>query len=157
MEIQLLCIGKTSRPLWSNALAEYQKRLSRYIKFSIIYLPNIKMSKKIDPKKLKLEESKLILQKLKGNDTVILLDKKGKPNSSKTFSEEIENYMIKGKKKIIFIIGGIFGFSDELYLKYPKQIALSQMTLSHQMVRVFFCEQLYRAFTIINNHPYHNS
>tara|TARA_Y100000992_G_scaffold230362_1_gene161578 strand:- start:62 stop:535 length:474 start_codon:yes stop_codon:yes gene_type:complete len=157
MEIQLICVGKTDRSFLSNAMDEYQKRLRYYIKFSIICLPNIGISKKIDPVKVKEEESKLFLQKLKKNDTVILLDEKGKSFSSKAFSNEIENYMIKGKKKVIFMVGGVYGFSDQLSLMFPKQIALSQMTFSHQMIRLFFCEQLYRAFTIINNHPYHNS
>tara|TARA_A100001011_G_scaffold90497_1_gene95063 strand:+ start:8050 stop:8523 length:474 start_codon:yes stop_codon:yes gene_type:complete len=157
MEIQLICIGKTERSFWSNAIDEYQKRLRHYVRFSIIYLPDIKMSKKIDPNKVKIEESKLFFQKIKKSDTVILLDEKGESFSSKMFSKEIENYMIKGKKKIIFMIGGIYGFSNEIYLKFPKQIAFSQMTFSHQMIRLFFCEQLYRAYTIINNHPYHNS
>jgi len=157
MEIQLICVGKTVQSFLSNAMNEYQKRLKNYIKFSIICLPNIKISKKIDPVKVKEEESKLFLQKLKKNDTVILLDEKGESFSSKAFSNEIENYMIKGKKKVIFLVGGVYGFSDQLSLMFPKQIALSQMTFSHQMIRLFFCEQLYRAFTIINNHPYHNS
>lgn len=157
MEIQLVCFGKTDRSFWSDAIVEYQKRLRYYIKFSIIYIPDIKVSKKVDPIKIKMEQSKLLLQKLKTTDNVILLDEKGESFNSNAFSEEIKNYMIKGKKKIIFIIGGAYGFSNELYQKFPKRIALSKMTFSHQMVRLFFCEQLYRSFTIINNHPYHNN
>ena len=157
MEIQLVCFGKTDRSFWSDAIVEYQKRLRYYIKFSIIYIPDIKVSKKADPIKIKMEQSKLLLQKLKTTDNVILLDEKGESFNSNAFSEEIKNYMIKGKKKIIFILGGAYGFSNELYQKFPKRIALSKMTFSHQMARLFFCEQLYRSFTIINNHPYHNN
>ena len=156
MEIQLMCIGKTDRSFWSDAVLEYQKRLKHYVRFSIIYLPEIKILKKIDKIKVKIQEGKLLLQKLNPNDTVILLDEKGKSLDSKTFSKEIENYMIKGKKKIIFVVGGAYGFSDEVYKIFPSRFALSKMTFSHQMVRLFFCEQLFRAFTIINNHPYHN-
>ena len=90
-------------------------------------------------------------------DQVILLDEKGKAFNSVSFSKEIENHMISGKKRVLFIIGGAYGFSEELYQKFPQRMALSQMTFSHQMVRLFFCEQLYRAFTILNNHPYHNA
>ena len=151
-----MCIGKTNRSFWSDAVLEYQKRLKHYVRFSIIYLPEIKILKKIDKIKVKIQEGKLLLQKLNPNDTVILLDEKGKSLDSKTFSKEIENYMIKGKKKIIFVVGGAYGFSDEVYKIFPSRFALSKMTFSHQMVRLFFCEQLFRAFTIINNHPYHN-
>ena len=151
-----MCIGKTDRSFWSDAVLEYQKRLKHYVRFSIIYLPEIKILKKIDKIKVKIQEGKLLLQKLNPNDTVILLDEKGKSLDSKTFSKEIENYMIKGKKKIIFVVGGAYGFSDEVYKIFPSRFALSKMTFSHQMVRLFFCEQLFRAFTIINNHPYHN-
>jgi 23S rRNA (pseudouridine1915-N3)-methyltransferase len=157
MEIQLMCIGKTDRSIWSEAMAKYQNRLENYIKFSVIYLPNIKRSKKIDPVKVKMEESKILLQKVKTSDTVILLDERGKSLSSLAFSKEIENFMINGNNKIIFLIGGPYGFSKEIYEKFPNSIALSKMTFSHKMVRLFFCEQLYRAFTIINNHPYHNN
>ena len=139
MEIQLMCIGKTDRSIWSEAMDKYQYRLKHYIKFSVIYLPNIKIKKKIDPIKVKL------------------LDESGKSFSSNAFSKEIENYMINGNNKIIFLIGGPYGFSNEIYNKFPKSIALSKMTFSHQMVRLFFCEQLYRALTIINKHPYHNN
>ena len=156
MEIQLMCIGKTDRSFWSDAVLEYQKRLKHYVRFSIIYLPEIKILKKIDKIKVKIQEGKLLLQKLNPNDTVILLDEKGKSLDSKTFSKEIENYMIKGKKKIIFVVGGAYGFSDEVYKIFPNRFALSKMTFSHDMARLFFTEQLYRSLTIINKIPYHN-
>ncbi|MDA7694127.1 23S rRNA (pseudouridine(1915)-N(3))-methyltransferase RlmH [Flavobacteriaceae bacterium] len=157
MEIQLLCIGKTDRSFWAEALEMYEKRLQHYVKFSIRYLADVKTSKKSDPSKIKLEETKLLLEKIKPGDMVILLDEKGKMFNSAEFSKEIENQMNSGKKKVLFVIGGAYGFSEELYQKFPERMALSKMTFSHQMVRLFFCEQLYRAYTIINNHPYHNA
>ncbi len=157
MEIQLLCIGKTDRSFWAEALEMYEKRLQHYVKFSILYLADVKTSKKSDPSKIKLEETKLLLEKIKPGDMVILLDEKGKMFNSAEFSKEIENQMNSGKKKVLFVIGGAYGFSEELYQKFPERMALSKMTFSHQMVRLFFCEQLYRAYTIINNHPYHNA
>ena len=157
MEIQLLCIGKTDRSFWAEALEMYEKRLQHYVKFSIRYLADVKTSKKSDPSKIKLEETKLLLEKIKPGDMVILLDEKGKMFNSAEFSKEIENQMNSGKKKVLFVIGGAYGFSEELYQKFPERMALSEMTFSHQMVRLFFCEQLYRAYTIINNHPYHNA
>lgn len=157
MEIQLLCIGKTDRSFWAEALEMYEKRLQHYVKFSIRYLADVKTSKKSDPSKIKLEETKLLLEKIKPGEMVILLDEKGKMFNSAEFSKEIENQMNSGKKKVLFVIGGAYGFSEELYQKFPERMALSKMTFSHQMVRLFFCEQLYRAYTIINNHPYHNA
>ena len=157
MEIQLLCIGKTDRSFWAEALEMYEKRLQHYVKFSIRYLADVKTSKKSDPSKIKLEETKLLLEKIKPGDMVFLLDEKGKMFNSAEFSKEIENQMNSGKKKVLFVIGGAYGFSEELYQKFPERMALSKMTFSHQMVRLFFCEQLYRAYTIINNHPYHNA
>jgi|TARA_B110001452_G_scaffold114754_1_gene95189 23S rRNA (pseudouridine1915-N3)-methyltransferase len=157
MEIQLLCVGKTDRSFWASAFDDYAKRLKYYVKFSILYLPNAKAKKKINSKEIKNEEARLITQKIKVEDVVYLLDEKGKSYTSTGFSKQIEQHMIIGTKRIVFVIGGAYGFSDQLYQKYPNLMCLSEMTFSHQMVRLFFCEQLYRAFTIINNHPYHNN
>ena len=154
MEFQLFCIGKTNRKYLSIAINEYQKRLQHFIKFSIVYLPETKI--KINQKKLKHEESKIILKNIKNDDLIILLDEKGIPLTSVGFSKKLNKLIISGKKRIIFVIGGAYGFSDCLYKKFPEVLALSPMTFSHQIVRLIFCEQLYRAFTIINNHPYHN-
>ena len=157
MEIQLLCVGKTDRTFWTSAVDDYVKRLKYYVKFSILYLPNVKAKKKINPKEIKSEEARLISQKIKVEDVVYLLDEKGKSYTSTGFSKQVEQHMISGTKRIVFVIGGAYGFTDGLYQKYPKLMCLSEMTFSHQMARLFFCEQLYRAFTIINNHPYHNN
>ena len=157
MEIQLLCVGKTDRTFWTSAVDDYAKRLKHYVKFSIHHLPNAKAKKKVNTKEIKIEEARLITQKIKVEDEVYLLDEKGKSYTSTEFSKQIEQHMISGTKRIIFVIGGAYGFTDQLYQKYPKLMCLSKMTFSHQMARLFFCEQLYRAFTIINNHPYHNN
>jgi len=157
MKIQLLCVGKTDRTFWTSAVDDYTKRLKHYVKFSIHYLPNAKAKKKVNPKEIKIEEARLITQKIKVEDEVYLLDEKGKSYTSTEFSKQIEQHMISGTKRIVFVIGGAYGFTDQLSQKYPKLICLSKMTFSHQMARLFFCEQLYRAFTIINNHPYHNN
>lgn len=157
MKIQLLCVGKTDRTFWTSAVDDYTKRLKHYVKFSIHYLPNAKAKKKVNPKEIKIEEARLITQKIKVEDEVYLLDEKGKAYTSTEFSKQIEQHMISGTKRIVFVIGGAYGFTDQLYQKYPKLMCLSKMTFSHQMARLFFCEQLYRAFTIINNHPYHNN
>ena len=157
MKIQLLCVGKTDRTFWTSAVDDYTKRLKHYVKFSIHYLPNAKAKKKVNPKEIKIEEARLITQKIKVEDEVYLLDEKGKSYTSTEFSKQIEQHMISGTKRIVFVIGGAYGFTYQLYQKYPKLMCLSKMTFSHQMARLFFCEQLYRAFTIINNHPYHNN
>ena len=125
MEIQLMCIGKTDRSFWSDAVLQYQKRLTHYIRFSIVYLPEIKILKKTDKLKVKIQEGKLLLQKLNPNDTVILLDEKGKSLDSKTFSKEIENYMIKGKKKIIFVVGGAYVFLMK-FMRFFQTVLHSQ-------------------------------
>ena len=156
MEIQLLCIGKIDRSFWSDAVEEYEKRLQHYVKFSIVFLPDVKAHKKTNSTKIKKSETERILQKIKKDDQVILLDEKGETHTSASFAKNIVSYMNSGKRRLVFIVGGAYGFSDLMYERFPLQMALSKMTFSHQMVRLFFCEQLYRAFTIIDNHPYHN-
>ena len=101
-------------------------------------------------------ESDLILSYLSQNDYVILLDEKGKIYNSKSFSKKIENFLLHSQKRLIFIVGGAFGFNDKLKTRANEMLSLSNMTFSHQIIRLFFLEQLYRSFTIINNHPYHN-
>ena len=156
MEIQLLCVGKTDRSFWSDAVTEYEKRLQHYVKFSLVFLPDVKAHKNTNSSKIKKSETERILQKIKKDDLVILLDENGITHTSASFAKAITSYLNSGKRRIVFIIGGAYGFSDLMYQKFPLRMALSKMTFSHQMARLFFCEQLYRAFTIINNHPYHN-
>ena len=157
MKIKLLCVGKNNNSIWLDSIEHYSKRINRYVNFSIEYIPDVKTGKKSNPELVKNEEAKKLLLKIKKDDVVILLDEKGKAFSSKTFAETIENQQNMGIRNLVFIIGGAFGFSEKIYLTFNNKVRLSDMTFSHQMIRLFFCEQLYRAYTIINNHPYHNS
>jgi len=156
MKIKLLCIGKNNNSIWFDSIKHYSKRINQYVNFSIEYIPDVKTGKKSNPELVKNEEAKKLLLKIKKDDVVILLDEKGKAFSSKTFAETIENQQNMGIRNLVFIIGGAFGFSEKIYLTFNNKVRLSDMTFSHQMIRLFFCEQLYRAYTIINNHPYHN-
>lgn len=156
MKIKLLCVGKNNNSIWFDSMEHYSKRINQYVNFSIEYIPDVKTGKKSNPELVKNEEAKKILLKIKKDDVVILLDEKGKAFSSKTFAKNIENQQNMGVKNLVFIIGGAFGFSEKIYLTFNNKVRLSDMTFSHQMIRLFFCEQLYRAYTIINNHPYHN-
>tara|TARA_B100000989_G_scaffold203628_1_gene154104 strand:+ start:28 stop:498 length:471 start_codon:yes stop_codon:yes gene_type:complete len=156
MEIQLLFVGKTKKKYLLDELEAYKKKILRFIKFSFVCVEETK-TKKTNIKQLKEKEYQLVLKKLTPNDIVILLDEKGKMLNSVDFACEIKSYINTGKKRILFIIGGAYGLSKKFYDDFPIRIAFSRMTFSHQMIRLFFCEQLYRAFTIINNHPYHNN
>ena len=156
MEIQLLFVGKTKKKYVLDELEAYKKKILRFIKFSFVCVGDTK-TKKTNLKQLKEKEYLQILKKINPNDIVIILDEKGKMLNSIDFASEIKSYINTGKKRIIFIIGGAYGLSKKFYDDFPIRIALSRMTFSHQMIRLFFCEQLYRAFTIINNHPYHNN
>ena len=139
-----------------DELEAYKKKILRFIKFSFVCVGETK-TKKTNIKQLKEKEYLQILKKISPNDIVIILDEKGKMLNSIDFASEIKSYINTGKKRILFIIGGAYGLSKKFYDDFPIRIALSRMTFSHQMIRLFFCEQLYRAFTIINNHPYHNN
>lgn len=156
MKIKLLCVGKNNRSVWFKSLEDYFKRINQYASFTIEYVSEVKKGKKKIPYLIKKEETKKIILKIKKEDVVVLLDERGKSLNSSAFARKIENYQNDGVQSLVFIIGGVYGFADEIYENFPNRICLSEMTFSHQMVRLFFCEQLYRAFTIINNHPYHN-
>ena len=156
MEIQLLFFGKTKKNYLSDELEAYKKKIQRFVKFSFVCIYE-KKNKINDIKLLKEEQYKKILKRVSSDDIVVLLDEKGKFLNSIDFASEILNLMNKSKKRIFFISGGAYGLSAKFYDKFPIKISLSPMTFSHQMVRLIFCEQLYRAFTIINNHPYHNN
>ena len=157
MEIVLLSVGKTDRTHWSDALEDYYKRLQHYIKFSFDIVSPESSSKKTSIPFIKEEEENRLLKKIRPDDHVILLDERGKSYTSETFALSLQKQMNQGNKRIVFVVGGAFGFSTSFLQKFPHHLRLSSMTFSHQMVRLFFCEQLYRAFTILNNHPYHNA
>ncbi|MCF6130723.1 23S rRNA (pseudouridine(1915)-N(3))-methyltransferase RlmH [Flavobacterium wongokense] len=156
MNIKLLAIGKTDDKALQSLIDEYSKRLSFYIKFDLEIIPDIKNVKNLSESQQKEKEGELILSKITPTDQLILLDENGSTFSSVAFSDYLQKKMNSGVKTLVFVIGGPYGFSDEVYKKAQGRISLSLMTFSHQMVRLFFIEQLYRGFTILRNEPYHH-
>ncbi len=156
MNIKLLTIGKTDNKALQSLIDDYTKRLSFYIKFDLEIIPDIKNVKNLSESQQKEKEGELILAKLTSTDQLILLDEKGTTFSSVGFSDYLQKKMNSGAKNLVFVIGGPYGFSDEVYQKAQGKISLSLLTFSHQMVRLFFIEQLYRGFTILRNEPYHH-
>ncbi|KUF44276.1 23S rRNA (pseudouridine(1915)-N(3))-methyltransferase RlmH [Myroides marinus] len=156
MNIKLLAIGKTdSKPL-QTLMDEYMKRLSFYIKFDLEVIPDIKNAKNMSEAQQKQKEGELILSKIGPTDQLILLDDKGKEFTSIGFADELQKKMNSGIKTLVFVIGGPYGFSDDVYKNAKGKISLSRMTFSHQMIRLFIIEQIYRGFTILKNEPYHH-
>ena len=156
MNIRILAIGKTDHKALQSLIEEYSKRLSFYIKFDLEIIPDIKNVKNLSEAQQKDKEGELILAKISATDQLILLDENGQTFSSVGFSEYLQKKMNAGIKTLVFVIGGPYGFSEEVYKKAQGKISLSSMTFSHQMVRLFVIEQLYRGFTILRNEPYHH-
>jgi 23S rRNA (pseudouridine1915-N3)-methyltransferase len=156
MNIKLIAIGKTDNKQLQSLIDDYQKRLSFYVKFDLEIIADIKNVKNLSELQQKEKEGELILAKITTTDQLILLDENGKNFSSMEFSEELQKKMNSGIKTLVFVIGGPYGFSENVYQKAQGKISLSKMTFSHQMVRLFFIEQLYRGFTILKNEPYHH-
>jgi 23S rRNA (pseudouridine1915-N3)-methyltransferase len=156
MKITLAVIGKTNNPFLTDGIMEYSKRLSHYLPFDIVYLQDAKNSKKISEEQQKTAEGSIILSFLDKSDYVVLLDEHGNEYTSLEFSKYIAKKMNSVSKRLVFIVGGPYGFSDEVYRRGNEKISLSKMTFSHEMIRLIFAEQLYRAMTIINNEPYHH-
>ena len=156
MNIKLIVIGKTDNKNLNALIEEYTKRLRFYIKFDLEVIPDIKNVKILSESEQKTKEGQLILEKLTPTDQLILLDENGKEFNSVGFSDFLQKKMNSGIKTLVFVIGGPYGFSEEVYKKAQGKVALSQMTFSHQMVRLFVIEQIYRGFTILNNEPYHH-
>lgn len=156
MTITLIAIGKTDNHQLQDLISLYQDRLKYYIKFELDIIPDIKNAKKLSEALQKQKEGALILKKVNPGDVMILLDEQGKQLNSVQFSEYLQKHMNSGVKRLVFVIGGPYGFSDEVYQKSNGKLSLSKMTFSHQMVRLFFVEQLYRGFTILKNEPYHH-
>jgi 23S rRNA (pseudouridine1915-N3)-methyltransferase len=156
MNIKLIAIGKTDNKSLQTLIDDYTKRLSFYIKFDLEIIPDIKNVKNLSDTQQKEKEGDLILSKLTPTDQLILLDENGKTFSSIGFSDYLQKKMNSGVKTLVFVIGGPYGFSEEVYKKSQGKVSLSEMTFSHQMVRLFFIEQLYRGFTILRNEPYHH-
>lgn len=156
MTIKLVCIGKTDKKELEDLIEVYSNRLQHYIKFEMEIIPDLKKVKNLDENQQKTKEAELILSGIQNSDFLVLLDESGKQFTSEAFSEYIQKRMNTGLKRLIFVIGGPYGFSPEIYSRANYKISLSKMTFSHQMVRLFFAEQLYRAFTILKNEPYHH-
>lgn len=156
MKIHLLVVGKTTATYISDAVDEYYRRLRHYITFDIEVIPELKNAKNLSFEQQKEKEADMILKCLLPGDYMVLLDERGKEFSSLKFSEYIEHKMHTVPKRLIFIIGGPYGFSQRIYTAAQEKISLSKMTFSHQMIRMIFIEQLYRAMTILNNEPYHH-
>ncbi|MCO6176005.1 23S rRNA (pseudouridine(1915)-N(3))-methyltransferase RlmH [Flavobacterium sp. NRK F10] len=156
MNIKLLTIGKTDNKNLQALIDDYSKRLGFYIKFDLEIIPDIKNVKNLSEAQQKEKEGELILSKLTPTDHLILLDENGKEFSSMRFSEFLQKKMNAGIKTLVFVIGGPYGFSEQVYQKAAGKVSLSQMTFSHQMVRLFVIEQIYRGFTILKNEPYHH-
>ncbi|GAA4071204.1 23S rRNA (pseudouridine(1915)-N(3))-methyltransferase RlmH [Flavobacterium cheonanense] len=156
MNIRLLAIGKTDNKSLQTLIDDYTKRLSFYVKFDLEVIPDIKNAKNLSEAQQKEKEGELILSKLSATDQLILLDENGTTFSSVGFSDYLQKKMNAGIKTLVFVIGGPYGFSEEIYKKAQGKVSLSEMTFSHQMVRLFVIEQIYRGFTILRNEPYHH-
>jgi len=157
VKIEAWFIGKTSPAYLQIGLDDFTGRIKKYVPFETVIIPDIKDAGSYAAKDRLLKEGEKVLQKLTPQDYLILLDEGGKEFSSVQFSQFIEKELNKSYKKLIFLVGGSFGFSPELQQRENLKISLSKMTFSHQMVRLFFLEQIYRGFTILNNEPYHNA
>lgn len=156
MKIKLLCIGATGKEFLVQGEEEYLKRLKHYVTIERHVIPDLKNQKNLSESQIKEQEGKLLLQKVQQGERLILLDDKGKSFSSVQFSSYLQQQFNQGGKGLVFVVGGAYGFSDEIYQRASAQLSLSKMTFSHQMVRMIFLEQLYRAFTILKGEPYHH-
>ncbi|MBO5850372.1 MAG: 23S rRNA (pseudouridine(1915)-N(3))-methyltransferase RlmH [Paludibacteraceae bacterium] len=156
MKIKLILVGKTSKSYFQDAIEEYVKRISRYISFDVKIIPDLKNSKNLSEKQIKELEGVAVLKQIDSSDYVVLLDDKGKSFTSKEMAIWLEQKQAQSIKKMVFVIGGAYGFSADVYTRTNEKISLSKLTFSHQIVRPIFLEQLYRCFTIINGEPYHH-
>ena len=156
MQIKLLAVGKTDSAAIAELTEIYTKRLTRYIRFEIQIIPDLKKRAKLSFEQQKKQEGDLILNQLSPSDFVVLLDEAGKQFTSMAFADYLQQRLNSGIKTLVFVIGGPYGFAEEVYQRANSKLSLSKMTFSHQMVRLFFAEQLYRAFSILHNEPYHH-
>ena len=156
MRINLLCIGKTDDKEIKSLIQYYTARLPRHWNFDLIEIPDVKNSRNLTPDLLKKEETKLFMQHIDSGDWVVILDEKGKQFTSREFADKINNWQNTSVKKLHLVVGGAYGFSDDMYQRANEKMALSKMTFTHQMVRLFIVEQIYRADQILQGKPYHN-
>ncbi len=156
MKIKLLAIGKTDDKNLQLLIHKYESRLKHYIKFELEIIPDLKNAKNLSETEQKDREGELILSSISGSDQLILLDDKGESYDSMGFSKFMQKKMNAGVKQLVLVIGGPYGFSETVYQKAQGKLSFSKMTFSHQMIRLFVVEQIYRAFTILRNEPYHH-
>lgn len=156
MKIVLMVVGKTSTNYLKVGIEEYVRRLSHYVAFDIQYLGDFKNAKSATENQQKTAEGRTILSSINAADHVILLDENGQEMTSVAWSQYLQRKMSSGVRRLVFVVGGPYGFSEEVYARANGKLSLSQMTFSHEMVRLIFVEQLYRAFTILNHEPYHH-
>lgn len=156
MKITLLVVGKTEDKYLIEGIEKYLNRLKHYIGFNLVVIPDIKNTKNLTEAQQKSKEAELILKQINNPDIVILMDEKGKKYTSVKFADYLNKQMIGSVQHLVFVIGGPYGFDDTVYKRANGSISLSDMTFSHQMVRLFFVEQLYRAFSILKGEPYHH-
>ncbi|SFI61883.1 23S rRNA (pseudouridine1915-N3)-methyltransferase [Kaistella treverensis] len=156
MRINLVCMGKTADKEIASLLKYYENRLPKYWNFELVEISDVKNAKNLTPELLKKEEAKLFLNFIENSDYVVILDEKGSQWTSRQFAGKIDQWMSASIKKVVFIVGGAYGFSDEIYSRANEKISLSKMTFTHQMIRLFFLEQIYRADQILQGKPYHN-
>jgi 23S rRNA (pseudouridine1915-N3)-methyltransferase len=157
LKITLIAVGKTEDKYLIEGIEKYLNRLKHYINFTVNIIPDIKNTKNLSEFQQKNKEAELISKQISSSDVVVLLDEQGKKLSSVAFSQYLNKQMIGSVQNLVFIIGGPYGFDESIYKRANSSISLSEMTFSHQMVRLFFVEQLYRAFTILKNEPYHHA
>lgn len=155
MKIELWVIGKTSEKYLETGIEVFERRLRHYVPFALVVLPDVK-GKFADHDQLKRKEGDMLLSRLSPDDWLVLLDEQGEEFGSVGLAQWLERRLASSARRMIFVVGGAFGFSPEVYARAQERISLSRLTFSHQMVRLFFLEQLYRAMTILRNEPYHN-
>lgn len=156
MKITLMVVGKTTTGYLKPGIDDYTSRLKHYVPFDIQYVQDAKNTRNLSELQQKQNEGRSILASVDKSDYVVLLDEHGREMTSVQFSEYIQKRMSSGARRVVFVIGGPYGFSQEVYDRANEKISLSKMTFSHEMVRVIFAEQIYRAFTILNHEPYHH-
>ena len=156
MKITLAVIGKTEVGFIRQGIEEYVKRLQHYVTFNIQYIGDVKGTRNMSEAQQKVAEGKQLMQAIEGSDHVVLLDEHGTERTSVDYSQWLQRRMASGSKRLVFVVGGPYGFSQEVYDRANEKISLSKMTFPHELVRLVFVEQLYRAFTILRHEPYHH-
>ena len=156
MKLKLVLVGKTDEQYLQKGMDIYQNRLKYYASFEKIEIPELKQTQSLSRDQIKVREGELILKQLRDGDRLVLLDEKGSSYTSVNWARHLEQTLAHSSKDIVFVVGGAYGFSEQVYARADEKLSLSQMTYSHQLVRLVFMEQLYRAFTIIKGEPYHH-